>query len=219
MGVDLNTYQQAFEAPLTLDADQKIDPSGAELAYDENNQAEILLLTVENNADLYMLNLKDEFWNIGDLGAVPTGIGVDADTGKSVFVFGSSSKAVVLNNSELATLNSSSIESIDLEEPANKTIVSNKNAVLYNDANDYVHDVYRIDLETSELTEYVAENPISSLKLNADGSKAVAVMKPEFGSGSYQDANWGVAIIDLGSNDIVNLVAESRPVGVEIIDL
>ena len=44
-------------------------------------------------------------------------------------------------------------------------------------------------------------------------------MKPEFGSGSYQDANSGVAIIDLGSNDIVNLVAESRPVGVEIIDL
>jgi hypothetical protein len=115
-------------------------------------------------------------------------------------------------------VNSSSIESIELEEPANKVLVANKSAVLYNDANDYVHDVYRIDLETSELIEYVAENLISSLKLNANGLKAVAIMQPEFGSQSYQDANWGLAIMDMGSNDIVNLIAESRPVGVEIID-
>ena len=67
VAVDLNTIDVTLEAPLTLDADQQIDPSGAELAYDEETDASTLLLTVQGSTDLYMLNLQSEFWNIGDL--------------------------------------------------------------------------------------------------------------------------------------------------------
>ena len=51
-----------------------VDPSGAELAYDDESGAVTLLLTVDGSADLYMLDLQTEYWNIGDLGAVPSSI-------------------------------------------------------------------------------------------------------------------------------------------------
>ena len=57
---------------MTLDADQQIDPSGAELAYDEATGSTTLLLTIQGSSDLFMLDLGTEYWNIGDLGAIPS---------------------------------------------------------------------------------------------------------------------------------------------------
>lgn len=222
VAVDLNTFEKTLEAPLTLDADQQIDPSGAELAYDEESGASTLLLTVQGSSDLYMLNLESEFWNIGDLGAVPSSIGVDNSTAQSVFVFGGSSKAVILDHASLASLSSSSIEDISLEEPANKTLLGGGFALLYHDSNDYVHDVYRVDLETRELTEYVLANPLSELQLSPSGQYAVGIMRPENGYSSnldaYQDSRWGIAILDTETDDSVSLVAEAQPIAVEIIE-
>ncbi|MEC7985698.1 MAG: hypothetical protein VX278_11080 [Myxococcota bacterium] len=220
--VDLTTFEKTLEAPLTLDADQQIDPSGAELAYDEESGASTLLLTVQGSSDLYMLNLASEFWNIGDLGAIPSAIGVDNSSAQSVFVFGASSKAVILDHASLASLSSSSIEDISLEEPANKTILGSGFALLYHDSNDYVHDVYRIDLDSRELTEYVLANPLSELQLSPSGQYAVGIMRPENGYSSnldaYQDSRWGIAILNTLSDDVVSLVAESQPIAVEIIE-
>ena len=71
------------------------------------------------------------FWNIGDLGAIPSSIGVDNTSSKSVFAFGSSSKAVILDHGSLSALNSSSLDTISLEEPANQTLLGNGFALLY----------------------------------------------------------------------------------------
>ena len=222
VAVDLDTFEKILEAPLSLDADQQVDPSGAELAYDAESGGTTLLLTVEGSTDLYMLDLENEFWNIGDLGSVPSSIGVDNSSSKSVFVFGSSSKAVILDHSALSTLNSSSLDTVNLEEPSNSTILGDGFALLYHNSNDYVHDVYRLDLNTQELTEYVVANPLSSLELTPSGAYAVGVMRPEYGYGSgmdaYQDQRWGIAIINTGSNDAVSLVAEAKPIALEIIE-
>jgi len=96
VAVDLDTFERTLEAPLTLDADQAINPSNAELAYDPESGVTNLLLTVQGSSDIYMLNLVSKYWNIGDLGAIPSDIGVDDMTAQSVFVFAGSSKAVVL---------------------------------------------------------------------------------------------------------------------------
>ena len=222
VAVDLDTFEKVLEAPLSLDADQQVDPSGAELAYDAASGNTSLLLTVYGSTDLYMLDLANEFWNIGDLGAIPSAIGVDNSSSKSVFVFGSSSKAVILDHSALSTLNSSSLDTVYLEEPANSTILGEGFALLYHSSNDYVHDVYRIDLDTQELTEYVVANPLSSLVLTPSGARAVGIMRPEYSYGSgvdaYQDNRWGIAIIDTNTNDSISLVAEAQPIGLEIIE-
>ena len=48
VAVDLDTFERTFlEAPLTLDADQAINPSNAELAYDPESGVTNLLLTVQ----------------------------------------------------------------------------------------------------------------------------------------------------------------------------
>ena len=222
VAVDLSTFEKVLEAPLSLDADQQIDPSGAELAYDSESGHTTLLLTVSGSSDLYMLDLENEFWNIGDLGAIPSSIGVDNSSSKSVFAFGSSSKAVILDHGSLSTLNSSSLDTVSLEEPANQTLLGDGFALLYHNSNDYVHDVYRLDLETQELTEYVVANPISSLELTPSGAHAVGIMRPEYSYGSgidaYQDSRWGIAILDTTTNDSVSLVAESRPIALEIVE-
>ena len=222
VAVDLSTFEKTLEAPLTLDADQSIDPSGAELAFDADNGLVTLLLTVHSSSDLYMLDLETKYWNIGNLGAVPSAIGVDNSTSQSVFVFGANSKAVILDHSELSTLNSASLEEVDLEEPANKTLLGNGFAMLYNDYNSSVYDVYKLDLNSRLLTEYVVANPVSELHLTDSGGFAVAILRPEesYGSGIdyYQDARWGLAIMDLSSDDSVSLVAEAEPVGLALVE-
>ena len=222
VAVDLETFEKTLEAPLTLDADQAINPSNAELAFDADSGVSTLLLTVEGSSDLYMLDLVSKYWNIGDLGAIPSAIGVDNASSQSVFVFSASSKAVILNHSELSTLNSASLEDINLEEPANRVQVGDGFAILYNDFNDYVHDVYKLDLETRELTEYVVGNLVSELYITDSGRFAVSIDRPENASGSgidyYQDARWGLSIMDLSSDDSVSLVAESRPIGLALVE-
>ena len=217
VAVDLDTFEKTLEAPLTLDADQAIDPSGAELAYDPESGVTNLLLTVQGSSDIYMLNLESKYWNIGDLGSIPSDIGVDDTTAQSVFVFSGSSKAVVLDHTQLATLNSSSLQDVELEEPSNKALMGDGFALLYNDASGAVHDVYKLDLLTRELTEYVVSNPVSELMVTDSGNFAVAVVRPENTGGSdYQDSRYGLSILDLSSDESISLVAQSEPIGVAL---
>ena len=219
VAVDLDTFERTLEAPLTLDADQAINPSNAELAYDPESGVTNLLLTVQGSSDIYMLNLDSKYWNIGDLGAIPTDIGVDDITAQSVFVFSGSSKAMILDHSELATLNASSLQEVDLEEPSNKALMGDGFAMLYNDASGAVRDVYKLDLTTRELTEYVVSNPVSELMVTDSGSYAVAVVRPENANSSdYQDSRYGLSILDLSSDESISLVAQSEPIGVALVE-
>ena len=63
-----------LEAPLRLDADDQVDPSGAALTPDGGT----LLVTVVGSSDLYMLELGEEgaYWNLASLGAEPATLAV-----------------------------------------------------------------------------------------------------------------------------------------------
>ncbi|MFT5680162.1 MAG: hypothetical protein ACI8RZ_001067 [Myxococcota bacterium] len=216
--VDLNTFEKVLEAPLTLDADAQVDPSGAELTPDGST----LLITVEGSSDLYMLDLETVYWNIGSLGAVPSTLSVDAVTDTSVFVFSSQSEVNVLDNSRLDVFSQESIESIDLEEPANEIRMTDGMALLFNTSGTDYHDVYRLDLSNSDLIEYVVSNPVSQMRLTESGQTAVAILRPESSSSNdldgYQDARWGLAVIDMTGDEVISLVTESQPVGLELVE-
>jgi len=116
-------------------------------------------------------------------------------------------------------LNSSSLQEIDLEEPSNKTLMGDGFALLYNDASGVVHDVYKLDLYTRELTEYVVSNPVSELMVTESGNFAVAVVRPENNSGGdYQDSRYGISILDLSSDQSISLVAQSQPIGMALVE-
>ena len=216
--VDLGTFEKVLEAPLTLDADAQVDPSGAELTPDGST----LLITVEGSSDLYMLDLDTVYWNIGSLGDVPATLSVDEVTDTSVFVFAGRSEVNVLDNSRLDVFSQESIESIGLEEPADHILMTDGMALLYNTSGSDYHDVYRLDLSNSDLTEYVVANPVDELRLTASGGLAVGILRPETSSSNdldgYQDAHWGLAVIDMGSDEAISLVTESKPIGLELVE-
>ena len=56
VAVDLTTFERTLDTSL-LDADQSVDPSGAELAFDAESGSLTLPLTVAGSSDLYMLDL------------------------------------------------------------------------------------------------------------------------------------------------------------------
>ena len=63
---------------------------------------------------------------------------------------------------------------------------------------------------------------MDSLQLSPEGDYAVATLKPSssgYGTGldAYQRSRWGLAVADLLSNDIVSLVLESQPIGLEMV--
>ncbi|MDG1481131.1 MAG: hypothetical protein P8R54_16185 [Myxococcota bacterium] len=216
--VDLNTFEKVLEAPLTLDADAQVDPSGAELTPDGST----LLITVEGSSDLYMLDLDTVYWNIGALGAVPSTLSVDSVTDTSVFVFANQTEVNVLDNSRLDIFSQESIDSIALEEPANSIEMADGMALLYNTSGTDYHDVYRLDLSNSDLIEYVVSNPVSSMRMLDSGRLAVAILRPESSASNdldgYQDARWGLAVIDMASDEAISLVTESEPVGLELVE-
>ena len=96
-------------------------------------------------------------------------------------------------------------------------------AVLFNRDQHAYRDIIRLDLTTMETVEYVVDNPVANLRVTADGQFAVATLKPSTewdhgGLQGYQSSRWGLAVADLSSDDIVSLVLESEPVGVELIE-
>ena len=99
-----------------------------------------------------------------DLGAIPVDIGVDSSSSQSVFVFSNSSKAVVLDHSDLSTLNSASIEDVNLEEVMNSVIVADGFSLLYNDSSNVVHE---LDVRTGYRKDNVRENKMQYLSPEA----------------------------------------------------
>ena len=221
VAVDLGTFEKVLEAPLVLDADEQVDPSGAALTPDGNT----LLITVQGSSDLYMLELTDGAanWNLASLGAVPSTLAVDATSNRSVFVFAQAAEVDILDNAGLDAFNQDLIDKISLDEPATEIWMSEGSALLYNPStsNDY-HDVYRVDLDTLELVEYVLDNPVSTMAVTDSARYAVATLRPEGSASSgldgFQDARWGLGVIDLLGDEAVSLVTEARPLGVALVE-
>jgi len=220
VAVDLETFEKVLEAPLRLDADDQVDPSGAALTPDGGT----LLVTVVGSSDLYMLELGDEgaYWNLASLGAEPATLAVDAVTNRSVFVFAGAAEVDVLDNDGLDAFSQGLIEQITLDEPATDILMGAGFAVLYNNRNINTRDVYQLKLDSMELVEHVMDNPVRSMQLTDSGRYGVAVLQPEDSYTNdldgFQDARWGLGVIDLASEDTISLVTESKPVGVALVE-
>jgi DNA-binding beta-propeller fold protein YncE len=72
------------------------------------------------------------------------------------------------------------------------------------------------------MTEYVVANPVSEMHITDSGRFAVAIVRPETVSGTgvdyYQDARWGLSIMDLSGEEQVSLVAQSQPLGLALVE-
>lgn len=209
--IDLSTFQETVRYPLTLDADQQIDPSSAAITPD----GRYALITISGSSDLYKLDLVVEAIDIISLDAAPAMLSVNSELDRSVLVYGSKARADVLDHTLF------NLVQVALDEPCTGVIESDGMALLYNDSAS-THDVYKLPLDTLEPVEFVMGNPVSSLLVSENQRYAVAVLRPESSSSSglddYQDSHWGLGIIDLQAETDVSLVLDTMPVGVEVVD-
>jgi hypothetical protein len=212
--IGLETFDTLVTYDLTLDADTVVDPVGAQLTPD----GRYAIISVQGSPDLYTLDLDVPHVDIKELTAAPSAMWVSPSTDYGYTVLGYASQTR-LDVYDHVYFND---HPVPLEEPTNRLVGADGMVVAYNDRAT-THDIYRLDLSTLGVTEYVAANPVSTVEiLDVAGvpSFAVAVLRPESAGGSdldqYQDQNWGLAILDLLGDEIVNLVVEAEPVGMAL---
>ncbi len=210
--IDIENRSVTIEYPLTNDSDIEIDPSAAVLSPDDR----YAMIAIANQQDLYKLDLEVVSIDIEGLEGIPSDLASDVTYGQTVVVYGDENQVDIITEHDF-------IErvSLELDDPATSIAITDGAAVLYNTRHNSVRDVVLVDLNDMKSTEYVAANPVDSLQLTEEGDYAVAILRPENGGGSgldgYQDARWGLAVMDLLSDDIASLVLESKPVGLEIV--
>jgi hypothetical protein len=215
--VDLATFEVEVSYPLTLDDDEEIDPAGATITPD----GRYAMIGIQGSSDLYVLDLENESIDIQSLDAAPNDIAVQADadieSGVTVLVYGNKAQVDLMENEYFE------ITSIELDDPMTRILEGEGFALLFNDrSTGTVRDVYKLDLESRAVTEYVMGNPVHSMQLTESGQYAVGVLRPETqtsgGVDSEQDARWGLGVIDLSTDKEVSLVTESAPVGLALVE-
>jgi len=212
--IDMDTREVQTEYPLALDADIEVEPSGAALSPDER----YVLLTIQDRSDLYKLDLEVVSIDMEALDGVASDIANDDATEATVLVYEDRSQVDIIVEHDFIER-----ESLPLDEPASEVITRDGMAILFNNERSDSRDIIKLDLDSFETTEYVVDNPIRDLQISPDGHFAVATLKPSIdtdygGLGGYQRSNWGLAVADLHTDDVVSLVLESKPVGVELVE-
>jgi len=210
----MNTREVQTEYPLALDADIEVEPSGAVLSPDER----YLMLTIQDRADLYKLDLEVVSIDMEALDGVASDIAKDESTETTVLVYENRSQVDIIVEHDFIER-----ESLQLDEPASDAITRNGVAILFNNERRDTQDIIKLDLTSFEITEYVVDNPINDLQITPNGGFAVATLKPlhemDYGGlDGYQHAHWGLAVADLQTDDVVSLVLESKPIGVELVE-
>jgi len=209
--VDLATFEKTVEYPLTLDANQQVDPSSAVLTPD----GRYALITITGSSDLYKLDLDVEAIDIISLDAAPAALSVNTAMDKSVVVYSGLARADVIEHEYF------DISTVPLDEPVTAVIPGSTFSLLYNDGSN-THDVYKLDIASLEATLYVMGNPLNDLLLTASEHYAVGVQRPEntYGSGldGYQDSHWGLGVIDLVNDQDLSLVLQAEPVGTAVVE-
>lgn len=183
--------------PLTLDADQKVDPVGVELTPD----GRYALISVRGAGDLYVLDLDLHSVNMVSLSSNPSAMAVIADADPFDETFNDRTVIVYENGSMVDVLEHQyfDVESYSLDEPMSGVLSGNQIALLYTDQGG--HDAYLLDLEEQELLEYRLENPPVSMHLAPTEEFAIALTRAENGMnsgvGGLYDQNPGMEILDL----------------------
>ena len=210
--VDLAEYRVVVEYPLTLDADQEVDPQDAVLTPDGRTA----LVSVAGSNLLYKLDLESKSIDIEDLDGAPSDLAVAPDEDVTLITYGGVAQLDILEHDtyELA-------EPVELDDPMTDVIHSSGSAVLYSTAGD-TYDVYRYDFASDVLTEYRVANPVEEMFVSEGGLYAVATLRPEDrysdGLDEYQDRNWGLAVANLSDDEMVSFILESQPVGLALVE-
>lgn len=211
--VDLETFEKTVEFPLTLDNDQQVDPTSAALTPD----GRYALITVEGSKDLYKLDLDVKAIDIISLDAVPARLMVSPSLDRTLLVYNTEARVDLLDHDLF------NLDPQQLDHGVSQMVEGEDFALLYYEGEIQNRmDIYHLDYETLEVTEYVMGNPVESLQLTASRAFAVGVLRPSAYSGSgldgYQASRYGLGVVDLLNEEEVSLVLESPPVGLALVE-
>ncbi|NCG19723.1 MAG: hypothetical protein GWP91_12010, partial [Rhodobacterales bacterium] len=202
----LEIPERTVTFPLTLDPDVTVIPVGVELT--PNGQ--YALISVAGRSDLYVLDLFNQSINIVELSGTPSAIDVNVVQDRTLLVYGSNATVDVLDHDLF------DIETFSLDEAMNSIHSGSNFGLLYSTGNQ--HDAYRIDLETSELTEYRLQNPATSMSVSPTEEFAIALTRPENGFGEglngLYDSHPGMEILHLTSDNTDPFILEGEGLGV-----
>jgi len=211
VAVDLSSFSVVVEYPLTLDADDEITPSDAVLTPD----GATALVSIEDSSDLYRLNLVEYSIDIEDLDAAPADLAVSTSVDGTVIAYSSLNQVDVFDH-ESGELG----EPVELEEAVTDILLTDGLALLYNVSYADVHDVYLLDLDTTETVEFVVENPVDEMRLTESGDFAVGLLRKESTTASGLEGEFdkreGLAVLDLLEEEGVSLVLEETPLGLAL---
>lgn len=212
--VDLATFETTVEFPLTLDDDQQVDPTSAALTPD----GRYALITIENSKDLYKLDLDVKAIDLISLDDVPSRLMVSPSLDRTLVLYAGAPRVDLLDHDLF------NLDSQVLDHGTTQAIEGESFALLYYDrtSSNTLTDIYHLDYETLEVTEYVMGNPVQSMQLTDSRVYAVGVLRPSSFSGdgldAYQASRYGLGVVDLVNEEEVSLVLESEPVGLALVE-
>lgn len=191
--------------PLSLDPDTIVDPIGIDLTPD----GRYALLSARGSSDLYALDLDVKAINIIELSGPPGAMAVDAPADRTVLVYPNQPTVDLLEHEFFDTT------TLTLDEPMNQITLTGAEALLWTTAG---HDLYRLDLDSTDLVEYRLQNPADALYLAPTGEFAVALTREEgsFSDGvdAVYDTHPGMEVVDLRTDDSEPFLLEARGLGV-----
>jgi len=193
--------------PLTLDPDGRVVPVGVDLTPD----GRYALISAQGSSDLYTLDLQSQSINIVDLSAQPADMAVNVATDRTVLVYNNLPVVEILDH-ELFD-----VDRFELDEPMDTILQGEDFAVLFDQGGG--KDVYRLDIATGDLVEYVLENPPLEVVMAPGEDFAVALTRAEGGSSNDAAANLynkypGLEIIDLRGKGTAPYILEGAGLGV-----
>lgn len=200
-------FEVTVRFPFVLDPDDQVVPSGAAITPD----GRYLLMTAQGSGDLYALDLENESINIVDLDGAPSALAVDDTADRSAIVYGGRAQVDLLEHERF------DVETVELDEACNRILETDAGFSLLYNTSANTHDIYRLDLETGDLVEYRVPNPVLSMEIAEDLTRAVALLRTEssYGGDAF-DPYWGMSVLDLSTERTVDFMLESKPVGLAL---
>ncbi len=184
--------------PLTLDADVAVTPADVSLTPD----GQFALISTTGGSDLYALDLVNESIRIVELGGTPGEMATDPIHDVTLLTYTSGPFAVdVLDNQSFE------ITRYDLEERTDRVEIAEGApfALLWGEG---VRDLYRLDLDDGDITEYRLVGGAESVSIVPGGQ--VAVVTTSAGVGGTA----GMELLDLLGDDTAPYSLEGAAVGV-----
>jgi len=193
--------------PLTLDPDRRVVPVGFDLTPD----GRYVLISTQGSPDLYAIDLEGQSINIVDLSAPPADMAVNAATDRTVLVYDRAPAVEILDHQRF------DIDRFELDQPTDTILQGEDFAVLFDQ--DGGKDVYRLDIPTGDLVEYVLENPPLEVVMAPGEAFAVALTRAEGGNSDDAAANLynrypGMEVIDLRGDGTAPYILEGAGLGV-----